>query len=305
MMKNKISLLLSVLLFIATGFTLAGCGKKADNIASDRSGEWGAYFAAFEAVSTEMKPTTRFLCIDRGDANLGNYEKLYRLLDEYCKGKKIQLLEGDRDTLRQEKRLTSDGEFTDGYLVSFAEIVWSKGRDTLTVTVALSDFSIVDGTNPGGTVTVTKGDGRWQAQICPDGSTQKGPEGAYLAVFEYCIQNAGMSGQRDCLAVATNGIEREVKDKVFEGLKALAATQGYTCRKATWEQLVQDGLVSEAGEFLTGYHLSYSDIEWQASDLAIMTCRIMQSETQVFFRRFTVLWEGERWVATSTQSQLS
>ena len=275
--------------------TLVCCGTPAS---TDKSGEWGAYFTAFEAFSEQMKENTSFLCIDRNDVEGNNYDKLYDLFDNYCKGKKMRLLEGERVILRQKDLLTNDGELKDGYLVSFAEAVWSKNRDTLTVTVSLQNSTTVNGSNPYGTVTVTKADGKWQAQILPGGSTYKGPEGAYLAVFDYFVKNAGMSTLKDVLVVDPGGIEQEARQKVYEGLKRMAAQQGYTYRKAGWEQLANDGLISESGEFLTGYHLRYSDVEWQASDLAVMTCQI----TQGFGGTFTVLWDTDRWAVTNVRS---
>jgi hypothetical protein len=300
MMRKRVQVLLSLLLLLAMGLTLASCGAKVD-----RSGEWGAYFAAFESFSDQMKKNTRFLCIDSQEVEGSNYQKLYDLFYEFCKGEKMRLLEGGWSTLYAEHLLTNDGKFTDGYLVSFSGAVWSEKRDTLTVTVSFRSSTSVDTYNFGGTVTVSKTDGKWTARPRAEGSALKGPEGAYLAVFEYYAENAGMSGLKDLLVLDPKCVEQEVEDKVYAGLRTLAAQHGYTCRKASWEALKSDGLISEAGEFLTGYQISYSDVEWQASDLVTMTCWMMQGDMQGLGGIFTVLWEDDRWVVTNVKEMMS
>ena len=120
--QKRVTKLISLLLLMAFGMTLfVSCGAKAD-----RSGEWGAYYAAFEAFSDGIKKNTRFLCVDGNEVEGNNYPKLYDLFYEYCKGKSMRLLEGGWAQLYQEHLLTNDGKFTDGYLLTFSSFVWIR-----------------------------------------------------------------------------------------------------------------------------------------------------------------------------------
>jgi len=299
-LKRAISSFLVCILICVTIFSVSGCKK------ADQSGEWGAYYQAFCAFSGEMDKDTRYVCLDQTGIAEENHEKLYDLFDEFCDDESMKLTKGDWVTLYGERLIDDAGNFTDGYLVSFLNVSWSKDRTEVTLVVSMRTTLTISEANLGGSVTVTKTDDGWQAKKNDDAWDLTGKVGAYFAVLDYFANNAGMSGLKSILALDPYGVEADVLPELEKLLVSYMGRQKFRFMKATWDGLKEHGYLDGADYFTDGYFLSFDSVEWiDESKLAEITGWMSQGNLNALGGVFTVEQIDGVWQVTDVQTMMS
>ena len=297
-MKQTISILLLCALFVCM-IPIAGCGE------ADRSGEWGAYYEAFLSFADEMKKDTRYICIDISCVEEQNRTGLYDLVYAYCKDNGMSIVQGDWGVLHSMQLLDDSSEFTDGYLLSFADAKWSEDRSQVTFVVSLKRVADVHADNLGGSVSLAKKGNAWQVTSEKTSDLKQSKAGAYLAVLEYYISEAGMSGLKTILAMDPDGVEADVWQEVKQLVTSCVGKQGYRFMEADWQGLVEHGYV-DAGVFVDGYLLSYEDHTWSSDNKTFaVTSWMKEGDMRALGGNFTVEWINGSWQVTDVQTMMS
>ena len=297
---KRVMTILAALLLLMSSLPLSGCNSL------DTDGEWGAYYAAFQVYAKEMKSDTLHLCVDNSEIEEENKQKLYDLFYEYCKENKMTLAEGDWIALYASQQLTDSSEYEKGYLVTFMDAIWTEDRAQVTLTVSLKSSATAGENNLGGTVTVTKKNGEWQAVKTAAEKDETGKAGAYCKVFDYFVKQAGMSGLKTLLVLDPGGVETDVLAELRTLLTSRAGKQGYSYRECDWETLISENLVDSSGDFSDGYYLSYSDVKWNDSLTQLeITCWMKDGNLRGLGGVFTVSRQDTDWVITNVKTMMS
>ena len=296
-MKKAISMILCLALLM---LLLPACGS------ADQSGEWGAYYKAFRAYTADFPKDTRYICFDNTGVEEKSRGKLYDLFYEFCEDEGMMLVEGSWSQLYERGLVNNAGIFENGYLVSFSGVSWSDDRSTLTVSVSLRCGTSFSNRNLGGNVTVTKSDKGWKAERADDSEALSGKAGAYYAVFNYFVDNAGMTGLKTILALDPYGVHEDALALVEKILASYAAKQDFEFMKATWDGLVEKGYVNEAGDFTEGYHLTYDDVQfYDGGKTAEITAWMRQGSLDALGGVFALECQNGTWQITDVDTMVS
>lgn len=296
-MKKTIAMILSLAFLL---LLLPSCTN------ADQSGEWGAYYKAFRAFTKEFSKNTRYICFDNTGVEEKNRQKLYDLFYEFCEDEGMMLVEGGWSELYARGLVDNAGKFTDGYLVSFSSSIWSKDRTELTVSVSLRCGTSFSNQNLGGNVIVTKTKDGWKATRVENDTVLAGKAGAYYAVFNYFVENAGMTGLKTILALDPFGVEEDTLADVEKLLASYAARQDFEFMKATWDGLVEKGYVNESGDFTEGYLLDYEGVQFfDSGKTAEITAWMKQGSLDALGGNYTLELKDGTWQITDVQTMVS
>ncbi len=301
-MKKIISTVLLLLTLLSLLTVMTGCGDKQP----DRKGEWGAYYEALLAYEKDFAQNTRYLCIDYANIEEENQKGLYDLLYYYCKKNGMSVIEGGWSTLYGMRLLSDESEFTDGYMISFTSVNWSKDRGEVSVVLSLKRHADLHGDNLGGSVTVSKESDVWQAARLDKSKEMAGKAGAYYMVFDYFVKEAGMSGLKTVLALDPKGVEANVLSDLKGMLISYAGSQGYRFMEGDWEGLKQNGYVDEAGVFNEGYLFAYEEVSWDVNaDVVTITAWMKEGDMRALGGVFTVKRHNGTWQITDVKTMMS
>ena len=298
-MKRIVSCVLMIVL-LASSLVLSACDG------ADDRGEWGAYYAAFQAFAGEMKDSTRYLCIEKASVPEENQKGLYDLLYEYCKDHRMAVIEGDWTTLYGKGLLNDDAEFLDGYLLSFDLLSASEDGTRLELIVSLRTSAGTDGDHLGGTVQVEKTADGWKATKRDFESEEQGKAGAYLAVFAYFAAESGMDGLKSIIALDPNGVEEDVWQSLSELMISYVGKLGYQFMTADWEGLKQNGYVDSSNIFNNGYLMAFEEVEWSDNDRTFhATVWMKEGDMRALGGIFTVEQKNGAWTVTDVKTMMS
>ncbi len=299
-MKRIISTILVTVLVLSLLPVMTGCDD-----APDRKGEWGAYYEAFLAFRKDMKDT-RYLCLDYQNVEEENQKELYDLFYHYCKENGMSVVEGNWSTLYGMRLLTEDGEFTDGYMISFTSVNWLEDRSKVQIVLSLKRNAETGNENLGGSVSVAKTEDGWQAKRLDESAEMSGKAGAYYKVFDYFVKEAGMSGLKSILALDPDGVEEDVLSDLEVLLTSYAGSQGYRFMKATWGGLKENGYVDSSNVFNEGYLFAYEDVSWNAEgDTLTVTAWMKEGDMRALGGVFTVKGQNGTWQITDVKTMMS
>lgn len=272
----------------------------------DRKGEWGAYYEALLSYEKDFAKGTRYLCIDYANIEEENQKGLYDLLYYYCKERKMSVVEGGWSTLYGMRLLSDDSEFTDGYMISFTSVNWSKDRGEVSVVLSLKRYADLHGDNLGGSVTVTQSSNGWKANRLDKSKEMEGKAGAYYAVFDYFVKEAGMSGLKTVLALDPAGVEMDILSDLKVMLTSYAGSQGYRFMEGDWEGLKQNGYVDASGVFNEGYLFDYDEVSWNAKgDEVTITAWMKEGDMRALGGVFTVKRQTNTWQIADVKTMMS